>query len=65
VCGRRSVKRRGSVVCVKLLINNEDDLKLEHTEDEACWRNLLKKIKIFMQFKGGRVEQGKIELELN
>jgi hypothetical protein len=59
------VKSRGFVVYVNSLINNEDDLKLEHIEDEACWRNLLKKIKIFMQFKGGRVEQGKIELELN
>jgi hypothetical protein len=43
----------------------EDDLKLDHIKDEACWRNLLKKINILMKFKGGRVVQGNIELDLN
>jgi hypothetical protein len=39
--------------------NDEDDLKLEDTEYEACWRNLLKQIKVFMYFQGGKVEQGR------
>jgi hypothetical protein len=38
----RSLKIIGSMVYENSLINSEDEMTLEHVEDEACWRSLLK-----------------------
>jgi hypothetical protein len=46
----RFVRKHGS---------DEDDLRLEDTKDEACWRGSMKQIKEHMHLQGGRKEKGR------
>jgi hypothetical protein len=43
----RSVRKRGS---------DEDDMSFDDTEDEACWRGIMKHTLNYKYFQGGRVE---------
>jgi hypothetical protein len=46
----RSVRKHGS---------DEDDMRFDDIEDEACWRGILKQTTNYKYFQGGRVEQGR------